>query len=149
MWDYGLGDSDEATASHFRGLIKKMVDVLNVGLVYQGDQDSTFVPVDHAVASKLLPYLDRWKGRLGPEHGGDVCEMAAALLRKERRWVCSARIMRKTMKPDLQKCGLETCNVRNDQLRTCGRCHIALYCSREHQEQHWENHGNLCHPTVY
>lgn len=30
----------------------------------------------------------------------------------------------------------------------CGRCHVAYYCSREHQMQHWSTHKKVCKKSL-
>jgi len=119
-WDRGLHDPREAVASYYHHIIVKMSEVLNFSLAYlEGDPAS--VPVDPAVSSRLLPYLDRWKVRLGPMAGGeDSCESAAGILRRENKWIGATQTIRETMSPNMQGCALPACGIK-DNLRTCGR----------------------------
>ncbi|KAK2462495.1 hypothetical protein APHAL10511_005465 [Amanita phalloides] len=34
--------------------------------------------------------------------------------------------------------------TREQKLKRCSRCHIALYCSRDCQTAHWKHHKSLC-----
>lgn len=45
---------------------------------------------------------------------------------------------------NLRVCGL--CNCQDDQLKVCGRCKTAWYCSPDHQKQHWKQHKPFCKP---
>lgn len=39
------------------------------------------------------------------------------------------------------------CGGKNARLLTCSQCHVARYCSRECQTQHWSAHKPTCKPT--
>lgn len=40
--------------------------------------------------------------------------------------------------------GCHLCGRGDDHLYRCVRCRTAIYCSKEHQKQHWKHHKNEC-----
>ncbi|KAK8728275.1 hypothetical protein OTU49_009207 [Cherax quadricarinatus] len=60
---------------------------------------------------------------------------------KDRRFVYARRM---SYGVNLRVCGL--CSYQDDQLKVCGRCKAAWYCSTDHQRQHWKHHKPFCKP---
>ena len=42
------------------------------------------------------------------------------------------------------------CNVcgQSQNVHSCPRCHLAYYCSKEHQKKHWKLHKNECYSSL-
>ncbi|KDQ20211.1 hypothetical protein BOTBODRAFT_390453 [Botryobasidium botryosum FD-172 SS1] len=118
-WDRGLDDSRKIYARSFQSAIGNSVQLLSTALTML-DGDPAFVPVDKAVATRILPYIEKWKKRFGTGFGGDACKTASGLLKGEKYYINFTRLQR-AMLEGLGECALPSCKNDKD-LRACGRC---------------------------
>jgi len=50
----------------------------------------------------------------------------------------------------MANCSLPSCLQLGEKtsFKTCGRCHLAMYCSKEHQREDWPRHKKECKAKV-
>ncbi|KDQ20210.1 hypothetical protein BOTBODRAFT_390370 [Botryobasidium botryosum FD-172 SS1] len=149
-WDRGLDDSRENYAYEFHTAIGNSVQLLSTALS-KLDGDPATVPVDQAVAARILPYIEKWGKRFGTGFGGIACHTVSWFLKGERHYI-DLYLLRRSKLEGLGECALPSCKSEKN-LRACGRCWTVCYCSSAHQEQHWRHkevpHRQMCHFTLY
>ncbi|KIY72675.1 hypothetical protein CYLTODRAFT_486138 [Cylindrobasidium torrendii FP15055 ss-10] len=101
----------------------------------------------------LLPWLKKWANMFNGNLLGTVSSRLVQIF-KDPEFRLEMKGMRSMLK-NWNTCEYPGCHKKED-LKTCSRCRTVVYCSPEHQKEHWKYSGKrglphkaLCFKTAY
>ncbi|KZV96360.1 hypothetical protein EXIGLDRAFT_833721 [Exidia glandulosa HHB12029] len=119
-------------------------------LCYESRQSLEALAAEPEIRDVLLPVLRKWTRRYARRCLlGDTAMRCEMILSLNPLWLHMATEMRRQNKVgEGLECALPAC-TRTADLKKCGKCETAKYCSAEHQRAHYPKHKALCFRTVF
>ncbi|KZT62533.1 hypothetical protein CALCODRAFT_206027 [Calocera cornea HHB12733] len=114
----------------------------------QIDSNPVWIELD-PIIPEVLKAVDHWSA-VFDEYGDLTDNFRDLLARKERMVDISRRIRDNQI--DVSHCAYP-CWERSEKPRQCSRCRLAVYCTVEHQKQHWDHregaHRAVCYTMEF